>query len=46
MEILVQNMEDAKMEWKISRMEWKIIFHTSKLDFVQCIYRKIYADAG
>ena len=23
------NMEDARMEWKISRMEWKTIFHTS-----------------
>ena len=22
------NMEDARMEWKISRMEWKTIFHT------------------
>ena len=22
-------MEDARMEWKISRMEWKTIFHTS-----------------
>ena len=29
MEILVWNMEDAVMEWKVSRMEWKAIFHTS-----------------
>ena len=28
-EISVWNMEDARMEWKISRMEWKTIFHTS-----------------
>ena len=28
-EILVWIMEDARMEWKISRMEWKTIFHTS-----------------
>ena len=28
MEILVWNMEDARMEWKISRMDWKTIFHT------------------
>ena len=35
------------MEWKISRMEWKTIFHTnSKLDFVHCIHRKIHTDAG
>ena len=29
MEISVWNMEDAGMEWKISRMERKTIFHTS-----------------
>ena len=28
-EISVWNMENARMEWKISRMEWKTIFHTS-----------------
>ena len=28
-EISVWNMEDARMEWKISRMEWKTIFRTS-----------------
>ena len=28
-EISVWNMEDARIEWKISRMEWKTIFHTS-----------------
>ena len=27
-EISVWNMEDARSEWKISRMEWKTIFHT------------------
>ena len=27
--ISVWNMEDARMEWNISRMEWKTIFHTS-----------------
>ena len=30
------------MDWKISRMEWKTIFHTnSLLGFAQGIYRKI-----
>ena len=29
MEILVWNMEDTRMEWKISRTEWKTIFPTS-----------------
>ena len=29
MEIAVWKMEDARMEWKISKMEWKTIFHTS-----------------
>ena len=28
-EISIWNMEDARMEWKISKMEWKTIFHTS-----------------
>ena len=28
-DISVWNMEDARMEWKISRMEWKTTFHTS-----------------
>ena len=36
------NIEDARMEWKISRMKWKTIFHTSFiLDFAHGIYRKI-----
>ena len=26
--ILAWNMEDARMEWNISRMEWRTIFHT------------------
>ena len=31
------------MEWKISRTEWKAIFHTNSiLYFVHCIYRKKY----
>ena len=35
------------MEWKISRMKWKTIFHTNSiLDFVHCIYRKIHTDVG
>ena len=39
-EILVRNMEDARMEYKISRMKWKTIFHTNFiLDFVHSIYR-------
>ena len=29
--ILVWNTEDARMEWKISKMEWKTIFHTNSL---------------
>ena len=46
-EILVWNVEDAGMEWKISRIEWKAIFHTnSTLDFVHCIHRKINTDVG
>ena len=39
-EILVWNMEDARIEWKISRMEWKNFFYISIpiliLDFVHC----------
>ena len=47
MEISVWNMEDARMEWKISRMEWKTIFHTNSiLEFVHCIHRKIHIDVG
>ena len=38
-EISVWNMEDATMEWKA-------IFHTSILDFVHCIYKKIHTDVG
>ena len=35
------------MEWKISRMEWKTIFHTNSiLDFVHCLYRKIILMSG
>ena len=33
------------MEWKISRMEWKTIFHTSIssiLDFVHCLQKTTY----
>ena len=30
------------MEWKILRMEWKTIFHTSIPDFEHCINRKIW----
>ena len=38
--------EDARMEWKISRMEWKTIFYiNSILDFAHGIYRKIYTDS-
>ena len=45
-EISVWSMEDARMEWKISRMEWKNFFYTFKLDFVYSIYRKIHTDVG
>ena len=31
MEIPVWNMEDARMEWNILRMEWKAIFHTNSI---------------
>ena len=27
-EITVWDVEDARIEWNISRMEWKTIFHT------------------
>ena len=38
-EISVWDMEDARMEWKILRMEWKTIFHTNSiLDFAHGIY--------
>ena len=34
------------MKWKISRMEWKTIFHTNPiLDFAHGIYRKMYIDS-
>ena len=40
-EISVWNMEDAKMEWKISRTKWKTIFHSNSiLDFRHGIYKK------
>ena len=52
-EILVWNMEDARMEWNgmedfKNGMEDNLpYFHTnSNLDFVHCIYRKIHADVG
>ena len=46
-EISVWNMEDAEMEWKISRMNWKTIFHTNFiLDFAYCIYKNIHTDVG
>ena len=40
-EISEWNMKDARMEWNISKMEWKksLILH-----FVHGIYRKIYTD--
>ena len=37
-------MEDARMEWKISGMEWKTIFHNTILDFDHGIYKEIYTD--
>ena len=29
MEISVRNMENTRLEWNISKIEWKAIFHTS-----------------
>ena len=38
-------MENTKIEWKISRMEWKTIFLTNSiLDFARGNYRKVYTD--
>ena len=50
-EILVWNMEDARMEWNGRFQEWNgrqssilpYQFHTR---FVDCIYRKIHTDVG
>ena len=39
-------MEDARIEWKISRMEWKTIFHTSTLDFVHLFTEKYIPMSG
>ena len=44
MEILVLSVKDAKMEWKISRMEWKTIFRT-RFRTVYLMYRKIYVNS-
>ena len=48
MEISVWNMEDARMEWKISRMEDNLpYFHTNSiLDFVHCITEKYILMSG
>ena len=49
-EISVWNTENAGMEWKISRMEWKTIFYISipitYWILGNCVYRKIHTDVG
>ena len=48
MEILVWNMEDARMEDFKNEMEDNLpYFHTNSiLDFVHCIHRKIHTGVG
>ena len=50
-EILVWNMEDARMEWNGRFQEWNgrqssILPYRFHIDFVHCIYRKIHTDVG
>ena len=46
-EILVQNVEDARMEWKNGMEDNLPYFHTNcTLDFVHGINRKIYTDVA